>query len=206
MASKNLVLPLIVSIGNSSKTHTRGFIPYKENFITYFTPGDVVEFGVGSSEEAEYYYGQAYKDIVVGVRQNNGLKVEVGDFDEESGHLVVKDTTYNIVADGTTLKVFGDIPCRTYESLGVSGNIVGFNLSMGIAKASLPSGTIVKQMKNGETKQSYTSSAFNDDGSLTVEQAVAKGNLYQYAVMWKQDEWTTYTIDITNATLLPKTE
>lgn len=194
---ENLVLPLSVTIANSS-TITKTFIPYKENFVTAVNAGDAVTFGIKDSREGLYYKGQATSGLLVGVTDSNEIAT-AGIYNVGTGAFT-EGNTYTIIKDGDNSTVIGIIPYIENPGLGLaSGNIFTVKIvnSKITSKSDLPSGTIVKVTNTTVAGgyNEYNKSAFEDDGSLITLLNVKKGSQIEIMIKW-DTEFINYKFDI----------
>lgn len=127
--------------------------------------------------------------------------------------------TYQFIQTGiNSFKVIGEAP---YESAGeviVSGNPAGNYLYLKLVNSEIDNGTkfaaatpniqssdiVYKRIngidKNTETK-SVISSELTSNGGIEIEVCVNNTDILTIEVMWRDNEWSTYTFDLSELTM-----
>ena len=110
---------------------------------------------------------------------------------------------YSIQSKSGVLNILGTVPY--YGSADAYGNAAGNRIVVKISnpaitsKDQLPSGNIVTSSGDGYTN-TYTKTAFEDDGSLILITNVSKTVPHVVTVKWATGVVTTYTFNSSNAT------
>jgi len=151
-----------------------------------------------------------YSCVKVGKTQVQSLLATstAGSYNSGTGTWSSGGTTYSLTQEtGNNVKVTGTLPLEEADAvLGLpAGNRFAVKIKNNsiVTKASLPSGTIAK-ISNPDANggfNTYTKSAFEDDGSLIVIiNAPAGKNTLVVKITWTTGVETTYTYDLTSAT------
>lgn len=117
------------------------------------------------------------------------------------------NATYGVDMKGTTLVFAGTIPYKDADAeLGLdAGNRIDitFKNQNITAKSQLPDGNICRTLKSDGTWQTYTKSAFEDDGSLNLVANVNNLRVGIVEITWATGETVTYTVNTLGAKLAP---
>ena len=65
MTTTEIKLPAVITITNTTADKAIGFIPYRENFVTYLAAGDVVKLEAQTAGQVLYYLAQATEGLTV---------------------------------------------------------------------------------------------------------------------------------------------
>lgn len=113
-------------------------------------------------------------------------------------------TTYSIEANSGVLNVLGTVPY--YGSADAYGNAAGNRITVKISnpaitsKDQLPSGNIVTSTGAAGVTNTYTKTAFEDDGSIILITDVSKTVPHVVTIKWVSGITTTYTFNCSAAT------
>lgn len=65
METTEIKLPAVITITNKTTDKAIGFVPYRENFVTYLAAGDVVKLEAQTAGQVLYYLAQATAGLTV---------------------------------------------------------------------------------------------------------------------------------------------
>lgn len=212
MATNNFEKPLTISIGNRGKSTV--FAPYRENFDFRLNTGDSITFDNVTSEEGIYYIGQATKDLIVNaVATSDESAVVTGKYVSSTNTFTAGTCNSAIITgigetetegEAISFKIIGTLPYEPADNLigMVAGNrfiakITNKNIT---AKSDLPSGDILVIGNSDGNEQTYTKSAFEDDGSLYMVTNERPNSVLTLAIEWEDDKISTYTFSFADAT------
>jgi hypothetical protein len=208
---KNYATPLKIELVNISNK-VQSFIPYRENFIFPIGPNGKISFYTQTSGSALYYEKQKIANLNI-KEVNTTTKVETGKYNLSTETFTV-GASYNIDYIRTfggfdDYKVYGTLPysAETPEIGMPAGNRFTIRtINPNITKrADLPSGEICNIIitdEGGNRIQSYTKSAFEDDGSLVTIVNAKKNTILTINIKWESDaDFTNYQFNFENVEL-----
>ncbi|MBO7214002.1 MAG: hypothetical protein J6V66_00745 [Clostridia bacterium] len=132
----------------------------------------------------------------------NNPYVIAGSVNTDTGAFTAGGTTYGLQSNSGVINVTGTIPYVNNTAFGLTaGNRIAVKISNPAitSKAELPSGNIVTSAGDGYTN-TYTKSAFEDDGSLVLYTNVSKTVPHVVTIKWANGVTTTYTFNCSGAT------
>ncbi len=205
MATKT-IKPSFVFIGNKN-SFSQSFPIYKQNLNYTLNAGDSVYFRCNDANELFYYEQLNVTGLEVGL-VDLAHYLQLGSYNLDTSTFTEGNTTYSLIGNGNNYKLIGVIPFEPASSaLGLAkGNRITIRTTSNIAYADLPSGIIVKTTNRTKPAgyNEYTKTAFESDGSLVTIMNVS-GPTIEIKIKWKVDEdFTTYTIDTSEATYMPE--